>query len=207
MPGPDLTIYGIARSRAFRVLWMAAECGLAYEHVPVTWTDGGTRTPEFLALNPNAAVPVIRDGDFVLWDSSAICLYLAKRHGNRLYPADPRQEALALQWTFFAVTDFESPQNVFYYHRHALPEAERDPKLADKAWADLQRPLGVLDRTLAGRPWLLGDTFGIADFMNACVAYVLWYNRADLSAWPHLTAWLAKCYERPAAQEARRLRE
>ncbi len=79
----SLRIYGVARTRAFRALWIAEELGLAYEHVPVEIGDAGARTPEFLALNPNGRLPVIADGDFVLSESLAITLYLAKKHSLR----------------------------------------------------------------------------------------------------------------------------
>jgi glutathione S-transferase len=73
-----LKIYGVARSRASRILWMAKELGLDYEHVKVDFATGDTRQRGFLALNPNGHVPVIDDDDFILWESMAINLYLAK---------------------------------------------------------------------------------------------------------------------------------
>jgi len=82
-----LKIYGIARTRAFRALWMAKELGLDYQHDPVEIGDAGARTPEFLAINPNGRLPVIVDDGFVLFESLAITLYLAKKHSlGRLYP-------------------------------------------------------------------------------------------------------------------------
>ena len=78
-----LRIYGIARTRAFRALWMAKELGLDYEHIPVEIGDAGARTPEFLAINPNGRLPVIVDDGFVLFESLAITLYLAKKHSAR----------------------------------------------------------------------------------------------------------------------------
>jgi len=83
-----LRIYGIARTRAFRALWMAKELGLDYEHLPIEIGDAGARSPEFLALNPNGRLPFIDDDGFVLFESLAITLYLAKKHAQRgLYPA------------------------------------------------------------------------------------------------------------------------
>ena len=76
----SLRIYGVARTRAFRALWIAQELGLAHEHLPVEIGDAGARTPEFLALNPNGRLPVIVDGGFVLSESLAITLYLAKKY-------------------------------------------------------------------------------------------------------------------------------
>ena len=78
-----LRIYGVARTRAFRALWAAEELGLAYQHLPIEIGDAGARTPEFLALNPNGRLPVIVDDGFVLSESLAITLYLAKKHSLR----------------------------------------------------------------------------------------------------------------------------
>ena len=100
-----LKIYGIARTRAFRALWMAKELGLDYEHDPVEIGDAGARTPEFLAINPNGRLPVIVDDGFVLFESLAITLYLAKKHSlGRLYPGTLEGEARAWQWSLWAVT-------------------------------------------------------------------------------------------------------
>ena len=76
----QLRIYGIARTRAFRVLWVAKELGLPYEHIPVEIGEAGARKPEYLAINPNGRLPAINDEGFALWESLAITLYLAKKH-------------------------------------------------------------------------------------------------------------------------------
>ena len=83
-----LRIYGIARTRAFRALWIAEELDLVYEHIPIEIGPAGARKPEYLAINPNGRLPAIDDGGFVLWESLAITLYLAKKHG-RLYRCTP----------------------------------------------------------------------------------------------------------------------
>jgi glutathione S-transferase len=84
---PSLRIYGIARTRAFRALWMAKEIGLDYEHVPIEIGDAGASSPEFLAINPNGRLPFVTDDSFVLFESLAITLYLAKKHScGKLYP-------------------------------------------------------------------------------------------------------------------------
>ena len=78
-----LRIYGIARTRAFRALWVAMELGIDYEHIPLEIGSAGARTAEFLAVNPNGRLPAIDDDGFVLWESLAITLYLAKKHSTR----------------------------------------------------------------------------------------------------------------------------
>ena len=97
-----LRIYGAARTRAFRALWMAEELGLDYEHVPLEIGAAGARKQDYLALNPNGRLPAIEEDGFVLWESLAITLYLAKKHG-RFYPAGLEGEAKAWQWSLWAV--------------------------------------------------------------------------------------------------------
>ena len=127
-------IYGVARTRAFRALWVAEELGLAYQHRPIEIGDAGARTPEFLALNPNGRLPVIVDGGFVLSESLAITLYLAKKHGTgTLYPATLEGEAKAWQWSFWAIAEVDRAVNIWSLHAVRLPPAERDAALRDAA--------------------------------------------------------------------------
>ena len=196
-----LRIYGVARTRAFRALWMAHELGLAHEHLPVEIGDAGARAPEFLALNPNGRLPVIADGDFVLSESLAITLYLAKKYSpGKLYPASVEAEARAWQWSFWAIAEVDRGVNIWSLHAVRLPPAERDAKLRDEALGVIAPPFKVLDTALAKNPYLLGAEFTVADLNVAAVI-----SRAadmDLSAWPHLKSWLMRCLDRPAARAA-----
>src|SRR5580692_7051923 len=141
-----LKIYGVARSRAFRTLWMAKELGLDYEHVKVDFAIGETRTPAHLALNPNGHVPVIDDDGFVVWESMAINLYLAKKYADgSLYPSRVEDEARTWQWSFWGMTEVERPVLTALFHRAILPENQREAALADKSEQELGRPLMVLD--------------------------------------------------------------
>jgi glutathione S-transferase len=199
----SLRIYGIARTRAFRVLWIAQELGLAYEHVPVEIGPAGARRPEYLALNPNGRLPAIDDDGFVLWESLAITLYLAKKHG-RLYPPTLEGEAKAWQWSLWAVQEVDRGVNIWSLHAVRLPPEDRDASRREEALQVIAAPFRVLDGALADRPYLLGDEFTVADLNVAAVI-----SRAldmDLSATPRLADWLGRCLDRPAAREAQRLR-
>jgi glutathione S-transferase len=200
-----LRIYGSANSRAIRVLWMAEELGIPYEQKDWLPRAPETRTPEFLALNPNGRVPVIDDHGFVLSESMAINVYLAKKHRSALYPADPQREALALQWSLWE-TDRLDRQIVDYVrHTSALPEAERKPAAAEEAWKQVVPALDVLETALTKSRWLAGPEFSVADLNVASALY-----RAltiDLAKWPRVQAWLKSCWERPAAKKARAMRE
>jgi len=193
-----LRIYGAAKSRARRTLWMAGELGLAYDHKDYLPRAPETRTPEFLALDPNGRVPVIDDDGFVLSESMAINFYLAKKHGSALCPSDPKLEALALQWSLWETDRLD--RQIVNYGRHTsdLPQAERKPELAEAAWKEVAPALGVLEAALTKSEWLLGAAFSIADLNVASALYRA--RSMDLAQWPRVQAWLKRCWERPAAQ-------
>ena len=201
-----LKIYGVARSRAARVLWMAKELGLDYEHVKVDFATGETRRPEHLALNPNGHVPVIDDDGLILWESMAINLYLAKKYGTGgLYPGRIEDEARAWQWSFWGVTEVERPVLTAMMNRAIYPESQRDLAAADAAEKTLAQPLGVLDSVLARTPYLLGTNFTVADLNVASILAWARPGRIDMSAFPKVGEWLKNCAERPAASATRQL--
>ena len=194
-------IYGIARTRAFRALWVANELGLDYEHLPIEIGDAGAGAPEFRRLNPNGRLPFIDDDGFVLFESLAITLYLAKKHAfGTLYPGTLEGEAKAWQWSFWAIAEVDRGVNIWSLHAVRLPEAERDAARRNEALKVLAAPFKVLDAAVAKEPYLVGGDFTVADLNVAAVI-----SRAidmDLSAVPNLRAWLTRCLERPAARAA-----
>jgi glutathione S-transferase len=196
-----LRIYGIARTRAYRALWVAMELGLDYEHLPIEIGDAGARSSEFLAINPNGRLPVIVDDGFVLFESLAITLYLAKKHSlAKLYPTTLEGEARAWQWSFWAIAEVDRGVNIWSLHAVRLPQQERNEALREEALKVVAAPFKVLDAALAKTPYLLGDDFTVADLNVAAVI-----SRAidmDLSAVPNLKGWLTRCLDRPAARAA-----
>ncbi|MBL6951556.1 MAG: glutathione S-transferase family protein [Alphaproteobacteria bacterium] len=198
-----LIIHGAFNTRTSRVTWMALELGLDFEHNPIHYSDGRTRTPEFLAINPNGTLPAIQDGDLCLWESLAINLYLANKHGGDLAPRDAAEMGLAMQWSFWATTEVEEAALDALKHRLLLPEADRDQAVLAAAEAKLAKPLSVLDGVLADRDYLFGGRFTVADLNVAAVVGWAKFAKLDLSAWPNLTAWLDRCLGRPAFKQAR----
>jgi glutathione S-transferase len=201
-----LKIYGVARSRAFRTLWMAKELGLDYEHIKVDFGTGETRTPAHLALNPNGHIPVIDDDGFILWESMALNLYLAKKHSTgRLYPSRLEDEARAWQWSFWGMTEVERPVLTVLFNRVILPEEKRDAAAADAAEKQLGQPLKVLDGALGRSANLLSNDFTVADLNVASI--LSWARPAliDMAPFPKAAEWLKNCAERPAARAARQL--
>lgn len=192
-----MKIYGIPQSRAGRCLWMARELGLQHENVPVHFR--ATReSPELLKVNPNARIPALECDGFTLYESMAINLYLARKHGagTPIAPASLEEEALATQWSFWVMTEIEKPVLTLLLHAMGMAPAE-EPVLA-QARAALDRPLGVLEQHLAGQDWLVGGRFTVADLNVASVMAWAKAAKLDLSPWPRVDAWLGRCLGRPA---------
>ena len=162
--------------------------------------SGQHKSPEFLKINPNGHVPVLDDDGFILHESLAINLYLAKKVGGPLAPASLQEEALFVQWSLWVTNEVERLLITILEHRMLLPEGERDAALADAAWEKLQKPLGVLEQTLSNREYLVGNRFTAAD-LNVSIAMSL-INRLslDITRYPNARAWLDTCLGRPAGK-------
>lgn len=200
-----IKLYGAMASRAHRVVWALRELGLRYELEPTGFMDGSTRTPEFLALNPNGRVPVLVDDGFVIYESMAINLYLAQKYGaasaGGLAPASLQEAALALQWSFWVITEVEKPLLFACANRTLFPPWQRDEEEAQMALEKLDRPFRVLNAHLVDQPHLLGDRFTIADLNVATVMDLAPQCGIGLEAWPALQAWHQRCLARPAAED------
>ena len=205
----SLKIYGIAASRASRPLWVAHELALAYEHVPVNYQNGGTHTPEFLTLNPNGHIPVVEDDGVVVWESMACALYLAEHYkgpdGLSLAAHNKAESAEILRWTFWAVTECEKDALTILMHMLLMPADRRKPELAAEAVRRMAAPLRVIELHLAGRAYLAGERFTVADIAVASV--LTWLRPAPelLAACPATDQWLTRCMARPAQLQVRAL--
>lgn len=206
-----LTIYGTARSRTARVLWMAKELGLAFEHVPLAMGDAALKQPPFLKINPAGRVPAIDDDGFVMAESLAINLYLARKYGDQatpsLAPASLEQEARIWQWSSWAMTDLEGPLNLIHLHRSFFPPEKRDSKIAETAEAHVQRPLAMLNSILAESAYLLGERFTVADLNAASVLSASRLSAISMTPFPHVADWAKRCQGRPAALAVQAMRE
>ena len=201
-----LKIYGIARSRAFRTLWVANETGVDFEHIQTNFNEE-SKAPAFLKVNPMGQVPAIDDDGFALSESMALNLYIAKKYGKGLYPSDLKAEAKTWQWSFFAATSLERSMGLFVANRYVLAPEKRNEAVANENFEAVKRPLSVLDAELAGKQYLLGKDFTVADLNVASILYGAWFNKHDFSSTPNVKAWLDRCLSRPGAQSARKLRE
>jgi glutathione S-transferase len=200
-----IRIHGVPRSRAFRCIWAAEEAGLAYEIVPTAF-GAESKSVAHLSLNPNGKIPAMQDGALTLFESLAINLHIAMKAGPPLWPAGD-DTSRVLQWTLWAATEAEPAAMQWAYNTYIRPPAERNPGEAAAGAAALLGRLAVLETSLAGRSYLLGDTFTAADLNLAGVLYGAWTNGFDLTERPRAKAWLDRCFARPAAERARKLRE
>lgn len=199
-----ITIYGIAASRAFRTYWMAEELGLEYRREPLDFRGAALEDPAYLALNPNGRIPTLVDGDFVLWESMAINFYLAEKYDNGLglWPDSVESRALAAQWSHWVMGEVEGPLLTYLMHKRILPEDKRDAHKVSRNQGLLRRPLAILDQALADREYLVDGRFTLADLNVAAVLGWCKPARYSLKEYPHLSAWLDLCLDRPARKRA-----
>lgn len=161
-----LRILGKASSINVRkVLWTCAELGLPFELEE--WGAGfkPTNTPEFLALNPNAMVPVIQDGDFTLWESNTIIRYLVSRYGDgTLYPTDARERAIVDQWIDWQASDLNSAWRYPFMSLVRHSPLHQDSAALKAGCADWTRYMQLLDRHLQSTgAYVVGSHFSLAD--------------------------------------------
>ncbi len=196
-----MKLYGTPASRAMRSIWAAEEVGVDYEFIPTSFRDE-SKTPEYLAINPNGRVPALVDGDLELFESMAINLYLAKTYGGKLYPSDAQDEARAIQWTIWGMTELEPYLIPIFLHKMFLPEDERDPAVVANAEAAVERPLAVLDAHVSDREYLLGGDFTIADLNLAGALSSARFASFDFSKFENVTRWMSRCTGRPSFASA-----
>jgi glutathione S-transferase len=197
-----LKLYGIAQSRAFRTLWLLEELGLPYEQVNIGFENRKVIDPQLHAINPNRKLPVLDDDGTVLFESLAINLYLAEKHGGSLKWADAAEAGRCYQWTLWAANEIEAKSQAWGYAKFVTPDA----KALAAAEVELHEPLSILDGALNGRHYLAAERFTVADLNVASVLYRLIFFDG-LRRYSQVKAWLGRCYERPAAKKARQMRE
>ena len=179
-----IKLYGGARSRASIVKWYLEELAIPYEFVLLDMQASEHLKPEFLAINPMGKVPAVSDGDFYLWESGAILLYLAQKYDKNTFSVE--QLATINQWISFANSTLFI--GVFI-------EAHRE--------REMSRLLTALDKILASQPYLLGKEFGVVDVaVGSILAYIPMLLKLDLSAYPEVMNYMQRLGERPAFQKA-----
>ncbi|OCP07162.1 MULTISPECIES: glutathione S-transferase family protein [unclassified Ensifer] len=205
-----LTIYGVYRSRASRNYWMAGELGIPFKSVPVVQarrvadplaTDApiNTKSPAFLAVNPMGLIPAIEDDGVVLTESLANNLYLARKYGGPLAPADVREEGLMGNWTMWAATEVEPHAvQIILTFDYGAEGTEAGKATIAKCAKALDKVFAHMDGHLDGRDYLVGDRFTVADLNLAEVFRYAMSQKQLFEKYPRVAAWLSRCQARPA---------
>jgi glutathione S-transferase len=194
-----IDLYTAATPNGYKVSILLEELELPYTVHALKLAEGDQKKDWFLAINPNGRIPAIVDrgnGDFPVFESGAIMLYLAEKTG-KLIPSDEKARSLVVQWLMFqmgGLGPMMGQANVFArYFPEQLPAA------IDRYRRESRRLLEVLDRRLADHEWLAGD-YSIADIANFAWARIHEWPGVGIGGLDHLSRWMAAIAERPAVQ-------
>ena len=193
-----------------KVIWAVQELGVPFTHTEAGAAFGITRTPEYLAKNPNALVPLLEDGDFQLWESNVIVRYLCAKHSpGGLYPTDLQARFDAERWMDWQQTTFNGAgRDAFLQLVRTAPD-KRQADAVRASVAATEPLLAMLDAHLASRNWMAGAHFGMADIPLGCEMHRWWAMpdagfdalgapRKPLAAYAHVARWWAAIQARPA---------
>lgn len=200
-----LKIWGRKNSSNVRkALWVAEELGLAYESINAGGAFGINDQPEYLAKNPNGVVPMIEDGDFVLWESNAIVRYLAAQYApdSALFPSDPKARAQADKWMDWTTSTFAAPFRTVFWGVLRTPAEQQDWAQINAAKVTIEGLLRIVDKALSAQPYLSGEAFGMGDIPLGCFAYAWFEMPIERAELPHLKAWYERLQQRPAYRAA-----
>lgn len=176
-----------------KVLWLCDELDLAYRHLGADGGDGGFAA-ELRALNPNAQVPVIRDGGFVLWESNSICRYLAARAGrDDLLPARPQPRARVEQWMDWQATDLNTAWRHVFMARVRRHPAWPDDAAAEASLQQWNRLMQQLDQQLSTTgAYVAGEDFTLADIVLGLSTQRWRQTPGAKPGLPAVDAWFAR---------------
>ena len=191
-----------------KVALFLEEAGLDYEAIPVDTRKGDQFKPEYNALNPNNKVPCIVDGDAVVFDSSAILLFLAEKTGQFLPPNTPELRGKLLSWLMFVASGVGPYSGQAVHFRHYAPEP-KDYALTRYSF-EAKRHYGIIDTHLATSQYMVGDSYSIVDMSVWGWARMVPFMLGDDNAWasfPNLKRLLDEVGARPAAARALAIKE
>ncbi|MCK7614463.1 glutathione S-transferase family protein [Roseibium sediminicola] len=188
-------IIGFPRTRAMRVIWLLEELGEAYELDPAM-----PQSEKVRAVNPSGKVPVLMEGDEPITDSIAICTYLADKHGRFTFPAGTLERARQDSFTQFGVDVLEGALWTAAKNTFINPEDKRAPEVKDVCRYEFARGLDVLEARLGDGPYVMGETFTIADIIiGHCAGWAV-AAKFDLPKDGPIHAYFNRLRERPAFQ-------
>lgn len=203
----SLKLYYWPRSSATRVQWALEELGVPYDKIRLDRERGENRTPEFLAISPQGNIPVLVDGDSKIFESAAILVHLGQRYGvdKGLWPKSAGEASDALVWCVWSSSELNVHRINFALQTldapFALPKEDRNPRVAERFRKGYYERVGVLEHRLAGREYLVGSAFSIAD---VALAQPIAGSQARLglpiAEYKNVSAWIERCTARPAFQ-------
>jgi glutathione S-transferase len=199
-----ITLYGRMTSvNVQKVVFALGECGVAFERQDAGGAFGVVDTESYGEMNPNRLVPVLVDGDLVLWESNAIVRYLAARYApDRLWPSEPGSRALADRWMDWQQTVLNPALGPAFHGLVRTAPEKRDAAAIEASRARTEKALEILDAHLAGRKWLAGDDFGMAECVVGASVH-RWLNMpVSRETRPNVEGWYARLFARPAAVAA-----
>lgn len=198
----SIVFHWYPQSSASPIACALAELQVPHERVKVDIQAGEQRRPEFLALNPNGKVPTLTVDGAPLFEALAIHLWLGEQWGveRGLWPAaGTTQRLAAMSWCTWAYVTYGAVVSRLYVVAHG-DEQSRDARQAERAIADLDSLLGLLDAHLTRQPWMVGDKYSLADLVVASVVGYTAFLGAPVAAHPKVQAWLSTIKARPAMQ-------
>ena len=197
------TVWGRrSSSNVQKVMWALQEAGVEYERHTVGGGFGETDTREYLKMNPNKLVPVIKDGTITIFESHAIVRYISKRYGRgTITPRGNRAFALAEQWMDWTVSTFNPHVNTIFFNKVRLPADRYNADAVKLAEQKCAETLKIVDRGLGRKPWLAGKHFTYGDIP---LGILFWrYKNLDIkhAKTKNLDRWFEQLQERPAYKD------
>jgi glutathione S-transferase len=201
----QLKIWGRANSvNVQKVLWCLAELDLPYERIDAGMAFGRNHDPDYLAMNPNARVPTLVDGDYVLWESNSVMRYLAMAYGrgSTIYPEAPKRRAGVDRWLDWTLSTIQPVDRPVFWALVRTPLAQRDMVAIQKDVDAEAVVWKIADAQLATRRFIEGDDFTLADIaIGAYARRWLGVEGVSKPQFPNLDRWFAQFSERPGFQK------
>lgn len=201
-----ITLWGRNNStNVKKVLWTLEELGVPYNQILAGLEHGLNHDAEYLAMNPNGLVPLLRDDEthLVLWESNTIVRYLLAQYGkNSLWIEDPARRAPGEKWMDWANGNLSPAHRGILMGLVRTPPEKRDAAAIAASKQACEAQFAILDNALAQTPWLSGDEFGAGDIAVAPFVYNLFNATDGWTPRPHLQAWYQKLADRPAYRKA-----
>ncbi len=190
------------RRNAYNVqkpLWLLAELGLEFIHHDIGSAKGDLDTAEFLAINPQARIPVLRDGEAIVWESNSVLRYLANRfEASALYPREPLPRSQVERWMDWELASLQPAFIDLFWGYYRTPPESRDSAALADAQTRCERCFTALDRQLMKAPYLAGEAFSLADIACGVCLYRYFNMGLEVDNPPQVMGWYQRLSQREA---------